>query len=88
MDRREAKERILKAMVESSYRWRTARGIAKDSGVPLPQVLEFLDRSDLILRARKPNRKGEPLFTTRERYRHEVGLGERILSAITNKLPE
>ena len=88
MQEREARDRIIHAISTSKYRWRTPRGIAKDSGVPYAQVMEMLERSDLFIRARKSNDRGEPLYTTKGKYKSESTLGQRLLSAITNKLPE
>lgn len=88
MDKKETKDRVIGAISESTYKWRTPRGIAKDSGVPLPQVLETLERSDGFVRARKGNRQGEPLYTTKEKYKKTSTLGQRIISAITNKISD
>ncbi len=85
MEDREARDRIVQAIKTSQYRWRTPRGIAKDSGVPHPQVTEILDQSDLFIRARKGNARGESLYTTKERYTTDVTLGQRVLAAVTNK---
>jgi len=88
MEEREARERIIQVISTSKYRWRTPRGIAKDSGVPYPQVMQILERSNLFIRARKSNDRGEPLYSTREKYGTDSTFGQRLFSAITNKLPE
>jgi hypothetical protein len=88
MEEREARDRIIQTISTSQYRWRTPRGIAKDSGVPYPQVIEILERSEFFIRARKSNNRGEPLYTTKEKYKAESTLGQRILAAVTNKRPE
>jgi len=85
MDEKEARERIIAAVASSSFRWRTPRGIAQDSGVSLPQVIEVLERSDAFVRARKGNSQGEPLYSTKEKY-SESSLGQRVISAITNEM--
>ena len=86
MDDREAKPKILAAISNSPFKWRTPRGIAKDSGVPTQQVLKILGESDDFLKARKPNKHGEPLFSTKKKYETDAGFGERVLSVITNKI--
>ena len=88
MEKKESRDRVIEAISKSSFRWRTPRGIAKDSGVPLPQVLETLERSEGFIRARKGNSQGEPLYTTKEKYKKTSSLGERIISAITNKISD
>jgi hypothetical protein len=86
MDDREARDRIIQAIAASKYRWRTPRGIAKESGVPLPQVMETLERSDAFIRSRKGNDRGEPLYSTKTKYREETSFGERVLTALTNRI--
>lgn len=88
MNDREARELMIRAVNSSTYRWRTPRGIAKDTGLPPQQVLELLDRSDAFVRAKKGNARGEPLFTTTEKYKSETPLSRRLLNAITNKISE
>ncbi len=87
MEDREAQDRIIQAISGSKYRWRTPRGISKDSGVPYPQVMEILERKKLFVRARKGNDRDEPLYTTKEKHR-SGSLAQRLLAAVTNKLPE
>ncbi|VBL80387.1 TrmB family transcriptional regulator [Burkholderia pseudomallei] len=86
MNDRDAKIKIVSAIRDSSFKWRTARGIAKDSGVPMAQVLKMLNESKDFIKARKSNKNGESLFSTRERYERDFGFGERLLSVITNKI--
>ena len=86
MNDREAHDRIVQAIGSSKYQWRTPRGIAKDSGLPLQEVLDVLKRSDVFVRARKGNAEGEPLYTTKERYKSEASLLQRALSALTNRI--
>ena len=69
-------------------KWRTPDGIAKSSGLTIEQVIQYLDTAEAIIRARSPNAKGEPLFTTTEKYLKNTGLALRVLSAITNKVAE
>ena len=88
MNDREARERIIDAIASSNYRWRTARGIAKDADVPIQQVIEVLERSDAFIRAKKANARGEALYTTTDKYKSETSLSRRLLSALTNKITE
>ena len=83
-----ARNRIIQAFASSKFRWRTPRGIAKDSGVPISHVIEILERSDTFVRARKGNDQGEPLYTTKDKYKAEVSFGQRVLNALTNKIAE
>ncbi|MEA2599204.1 MAG: hypothetical protein QOF89_196 [Acidobacteriota bacterium] len=84
----EVKGKIIAAINDSKYKWRTAQGIAKSSGIEVGEVMEYLGTADTIVQARNTNTKGEPLFTTTDKYRKSTGLASRVLSAITNKVAE
>jgi hypothetical protein len=88
MEDKEVKELINKAITKSSYRWRTPEGIAKDSGISVPQVLETLEKTEGFIRSRKANAQGATLYTTREKYKKTSSIGQRLLSAITNKITD
>lgn len=88
MDEKEVLELITKAITSSNYKWRTPQGIAKDSGVPLGQVIQTLEKSNDFVRASNANSTGEPLYSTREKYTNTSSIGQRIISAITNKISE
>jgi len=85
MKSKEIKEHIVDAFKSSPYKWRTARGLSKDSKVPIQEVIEFLNNSDLVIKARKSNNKGQPLFALKEVYEAKTSLATKILNAITNK---
>lgn len=88
MNEQDARRKLEEAIASSPYRWRTARGVSKDAGVPYPQATLLLERSDQFVRARRPNSKGEALYTTKKRYKTDFSLTQRIIGAITNKIPE
>lgn len=88
MKSKEIKEKVVTAFKNSQYKWRTARGISKDSQVTIQDVTEFLNDSDLIIKARKSNNKGQPLFALKEIYEAKTSLGKKILNAIINKNTE
>jgi hypothetical protein len=62
---------VIQAMQGSRYRWRTARGISKDTDIFLQQVIDFLEASPAILRSKKANSRGQPLYALKEPHRHE-----------------
>lgn len=88
MSNREVRDKIIQAIASSKFRWRTPKGIAKDSGVKISQVIEILEQSDAFVRARKSNDRGEPLYTTKDKYKAETSFGQRVMSALTNKIAE
>ena len=82
------KGKIIAAIKDSRYKWRTPKGISHATGVDLDEVTRYLDASEEIIQAQNNNSKGEPLFTTIEKYKENTGLASRVLSAITNKVVE
>jgi hypothetical protein len=88
MNDKEARDRIIQTISTSKYRWRTPRGIAKDSGVPFSQVIDVLEHSDAFVRARKSNNRGEPLYSTKEKHKTEITFSQRVLAALTNQFTE
>lgn len=84
--KRDITRAILGALEDSSYKWRTPVGIAKQIGIPEQKVYEILNKSELVVRSRKPNRRGEPLFSSRKKYLENTSIAQKIISAITNKI--
>lgn len=77
-------EQIAAAISASSYRWRTAPAIAKEIKADAKNVSEVLRSSTSFVRAKKPNEKGQALYTTFDRYRKETPFVERLLGAAAN----
>lgn len=76
---------VLTALEQSEYKWRTARGLAKETNIPIQKIQRFLENSQAILRSKKPNKSGKPLYTTRDRYRKSTPVTKRILAALRNE---
>lgn len=85
MKQKEIKNLVMGALENSDYKWRTARGIAKETGIPIQKVQKFLEESPAILRSKKPNSAGRPLYTTRDRYRQNTPITKRLLAALRNE---
>jgi KAP family P-loop domain len=66
--------RVLQALLDSKWEFRTAKGIAKESGVPLADVQELLDRyPQFVRRSSLPDRDGAVLFAARAALRSSEG---------------
>ena len=85
MSRKQSLERVIAALQDSPHKWRTVRGVARDSGLSMHEVVKILARSPDILRSRKPNRHGQALFTTRAKFRERTPLSRRFKAALTNE---
>ncbi|MYM70727.1 hypothetical protein GTP55_03055 [Duganella sp. FT109W] len=86
MSESDAKEKIRTAIRQSSYVWRTATSLAKETGIPLETVLTLLETSGSFLRAYNTNASGQSLFTTREKYLADSTWNRRLLDLLANKV--
>lgn len=81
-------EEVLKKSInQSEFKWRTARGISKDSNLSLLLVKKILDSSDEVVKAKIPNSGGHALFSTTEHLKEKSGLIARFLAAMKNEVP-
>ena len=73
-------DRIMGALEDARWDWRTVDGISRDTGIPPDEVRGFLARSGgTVVRSVARDRRGRALFTTRKRYRKSHSLIERLL---------
>lgn len=63
---REDRDAILKALRKSKFKWRTSRSLAKDTGLPIQRVIDFLESSKDVIRSKKANAQGQALYAARE----------------------
>lgn len=76
------RQRIVGSFKSSKHRWRTARGISKDTKIPLDKVVQFLEQSADIVRSKKANKYGQVLYTlTTEKRLSSEGIRESEESA-------
>jgi len=83
----EDRRKIIDALEDKRYIWRTMDGVAKDTGLPLELVESAILRDDQLntLAASFPDKQGRALFTTRQHYQKKRSLGWRIVGAIAGK---
>ncbi|MXZ71373.1 MAG: hypothetical protein F4Z04_07700 [Acidobacteria bacterium] len=73
-------ERIMNALEDPRWDWRTVEGINRDTGIPADEIWGFLSRSgDRVVRSVARDRLGRVLFTSRQRYRENHSPMERLL---------
>jgi hypothetical protein len=86
MSKDETEEKVLKALENPKFRWRTIRGIAKETEIS-PEIIRTVVtmKSDRVVMASVPNTKGEALFTSRNQRRSQAGTWGRIVSALKNR---
>lgn len=76
-------ERILTALANPSYRWRTIAGLSKETGIPESRVRELVEGTpDKVIRSRIPDAQGRPLYTTRAHYKQTHTAWERLVDQV------
>ena len=78
--------KVLEALSNSSFKWRTLNGVAKETGLTLESVQEAIAQaSDKIVRSSARSSDGRELFTTRENFKSQASIPESLLGAIINR---
>lgn len=76
---------VVRALEDDQYDWRTLSGLSSATGASQQEVLSVLNSmSDIIVRATTED--GKPLFTTRSHYEKTHGFGDKLLSALADKV--
>jgi hypothetical protein len=75
----EDKERVLAALANPSYSWRTVEGVSRETGLDPARVLQIIEGvPDLVIRSRISDAQGRALYATREHYRKTHSSIERL----------
>jgi hypothetical protein len=62
-------DKIIEALRNQQWDYRTAEGIAKEIGLPVDTVRAFLEsRKDIVWKSSIPDRRGRDLYTLIERH--------------------
>ena len=73
------RERVLAALANPAYSWRTSEGVSKDTGLDPAIVLTIIEgMPDLVIRSRIPDEQGRALYATREHYKRTHSTVERL----------
>ncbi|GJH28795.1 EVE domain-containing protein [Caballeronia novacaledonica] len=62
MKEKDKRQMILEAFRASEFKWRTASGLAKDTGLPVLAIESFLEQSPDVTRSKKFNSHGQLLY--------------------------
>ncbi len=61
--------RVLAALANPQYEWRTIDGVNKETGLEPSRILQIIESMpDQIIRSRVPDAQGRALYTTRQHY--------------------
>ena len=73
-------DRIMGALENPKWNWRTVDGIRRETGIPSDEIRCFLFRSGrTVVRSVVRDQQGRDLFTSRKRYRESHSLIGRLL---------
>lgn len=78
------KDRIIKALENEKYLWRTINGIHKETDIETEKILKFLKGNDEIVST--TTNDGKDLYTTRNHFRKKANFREKLYGAIKGKL--
>ena len=74
----EVARRIIAALDDPRWEWRTVDGISRETKIPPQEIRTFLNRSGRkVMKSVARDRQGRALYTTRRRYR-ERPVAERL----------
>jgi len=80
-------QRVLTALENPEYNWRTVEGVSNETGLGQDEVAHILSSlSDQIVQSSVPNKKGQALFTTRRKYYRNGNLAGRLLSVFSDRI--
>lgn len=79
---------MFEVLQSSANRWRTARGLAKDTGLALDDVTRILENSREVIRSKKAGSHGQALFALREKRNDTTTQGDREASDVVDEESE
>ncbi|NVJ96699.1 MAG: hypothetical protein HWE25_01025 [Alphaproteobacteria bacterium] len=79
-------DRVLAALGNDKFKWRTVRGLAKEAEVAEDEVRHVLKlKEDAVVQSSVPSTKGEDLFTLRETFASNNSIGSQLLGAFKGR---
>jgi hypothetical protein len=77
--------KVIKALENPEYDWRTLAGVAGEVGSSEVDVVAVLNSlKDIVVRAQ--DSEGHPIFTTRRHYEETHGFGDKLISALSDRV--
>jgi hypothetical protein len=86
-DLTEQAKRVLHALENPRYDWRTLKGIAAETNLPEDEVSAIVDTlGSQVGIVSKIDRQNRRLFTTRDHYRTKRSTLDSLLSALSDRI--
>lgn len=77
-------QRVVCALEQPNYKWRTLTAVAKEVGVPESALIQILQRHGEEI-VRSTSSSGEALYSTRKHLREKSTVVERLSRALRNR---
>ena len=82
----ERDEKVIKALENPKYQWRTISGVSQEIKLPLGDVTaSIIKNEDLIIESNIDSIDGEKLYTTRKHFRKKSTFWQKFSSVIRNR---
>jgi dihydroorotate dehydrogenase (NAD+) catalytic subunit len=84
-----AAQRVLDALNNQRYEWRTIKGVAKETALGEPQVAALiadLSETNEIVKSGARSQEGSELFASRSHFRERASIGDKVLGALLNRI--
>ena len=81
------KEQIIDFIVSTNEKWSTPSEIASRTKSAREEVVQILLSNDDFVQS-EINKSGEARFTTRERYKKQTSVIQKIIAAATNRITD
>lgn len=82
-------KRVVAALEDARYQWRTVKGVSDQTGLSREEVLEELIKlidAEIVIRSSVPSASGEDLYSTRDHFKRFTPLSKRLGAAFRNRV--
>lgn len=80
------RQKVVAALSDKKWDFRTVRGISKSTGLPEERVLEVLRNHPEVVKSSVPDEKGDDLFTLRERFSKAKDIFNAVRTFVSGSL--
>ena len=78
--------RMIKALSNPKYKWRTVAGLHRETGISIPRIKRFLETGDGIVESSYLSTDGRRLFATRRNFEERASFLEVLVGALANRV--
>jgi len=82
-------DRVLRALNNPQYDWRTVDGIAKEAGLEVAEVMSILRQlaaQNLVVKSALPSKEGLELYTSRAKFHERASIADKLLGSLMNRI--